>query len=455
VRQRLEALITARAVPERTRRERSEARPPADLRSYGSIYLGYRRASAFREAGEVLLDSSLYTDVYVDTRLTRETLTVRSEMSGGYRFDLRDGRSPDEARISSMFLDVDERVLGVSGSIGRLSRSTGGVLGRYDGLRLGYRPRDRWELGAVAGFPVDSPTTMEFDFDRYFGGLSLDVGALRESVDLQLFAIGQANGELLDRAAVGGELRYFQDGRMLAAYVDYDFHFQSLNVAQLVGTWRFRTETSVNLLLDYRNVPFLTKANALIGQTTRDLDELLGSFSKRELRSLAEDRTARSASVSLGISHALTERLQLAADVSISNLSGTDASGGVEATPGTGLEFSYFGQLIANDVLTRGDVGVVSLRYFDGSNVDLVSAALDGRYPITPRLLVNPRLVGEFRTSRSSSETFALRPSLRFDYRFWVLRLDSDAGLEWLRPVGSMADDQLGYFVRFGARYDF
>ena len=85
--------------------------------------------------------------------------------------------------------------------------------------------------------------------------------------------------------------------------------------------------------------------------------------------------------MSLSASQILTDRYQLALDVGASHLSDTPASGGLDAIEGTGFEFNYSAQFIANHVLMSGDVGVVGLRFFDGSNTDIVSGTLSGRYP--------------------------------------------------------------------------
>ena len=49
---------------------------------------------------------------------------------------------------------------------------------------------------------------------------------------------------------------------------------------------------------------------------------------------------------------------------------------------GNGFEFNYATQLIASDLLKPGGIGILGFRYFDGAKTDLVTATLDGRYPI-------------------------------------------------------------------------
>ena len=68
--------------------------------------------------------------------------------------------------------------------------------------------------------------------------MNLELGTFFESLDIDLYAIGQSASGLLDRAAVGSEIRFFREGLFAAAYFDYDAYFTSLNVAQLTANWQ-------------------------------------------------------------------------------------------------------------------------------------------------------------------------------------------------------------------------
>jgi hypothetical protein len=455
VQQRLDALLTARAEPPEPRRKP----PPRDVEpweidSFGSLYGAYRRESRFDAViGEALLDSSLLVDFFGRTRLRRGELTVNGESSGGYRYDFLDDGSGQETRISSLFVDVAHNRSGLSGSLGRRSSSSGGVLGRYDGARIGYRLGERFELGLVAGLPVESPTDHGIDLERYFGGINLGFQGFADGLDGELFYVHQQIGAVVDRSAIGGEARYFNDGRFAAAFVDFDVYFQSLNIAQLLGNWQLTPRTFLNGLVDYRNSPILTTYNALVGQPVRSFDGLTSLFTSSQLRSLASDRTAHSLTLSLGGSHQLDDHLQVALDWSATDLSGTPASGGVDAIAGTGFEFAYQAQLIANGVVQPGDAIVGGVRFFDGSRADVATLTLDSRHPITPELRLNPSLRFDYRFSEDQADVTTTRPSLRVEYRFWKLMLELEGGGEWLKRIGE--DNEWGYFFGVGLRHDF
>jgi hypothetical protein len=460
VRQRLAALITARA-PERERLpEEGEAEPAArpQLDTFGSLFASYRRESLFLEeeddqTEDVLADSSLFTDLFLESRLSGERYSARTQLSGGYFYDFL-GSGSNGVHLASAFLEGNATEIGLSGSLGRRSQSTGGVLGRFDGGRVSKRLGTRWETSLYSGFPVDSPTEYEVDTDRYFLGGSLQREHIFEVLDAEVFAIHQMVGDSTDRSAVGAELRYVQGGRSLFAYLDYDVYFTSLNIAQLSGNAQVTQRGFVHLLADYRNAPILTTSNALQGQLVGsfgDLDEL---FSSSELQALAEDRTAQSLFLNLGGSYSLRENLQLAADANASHLSGTDESAGVPAFDGTGFEYSYSTQVIANSLLRSGDVGIAGLRYLDGSAYDAAALSLSSRQPLSESLRAEPRFLTEYRFRKSGiGDELLLRPGLGFEYRRWKLDLDLEGGAEWLRREGD--SDELGWYGLVGVRLDY
>jgi len=467
VRQRLDALLTARAEPPVRRRvPRSESRPtPLDFETFGSVYAGYRHESLILdEVGRETFDSSLVSDAYLDTRLRTTRGIVRTHFSGGYRHQFaNDDDDPDDSRVSSFFLSFEQPEGGFSGSVGRRSRNTGGVLGRYDGIELGYAGRERWRLGALAGIPIDSSRTDGFGDDRWVGGLSAEFGTFFDALDVGLFAIGQTASGVVDRAAVGGEIRYFRPGYYGALFFDYDFHFQSLNLIQFTGSWQAGPSSTLTGLVDHRNVPFLTARNAIQGQPS-DFDALTKLLPDSEIEALAEDRTGRTTTVNLGLSQELLPQLQLALDFTASTYSGTAASAAIPETgstdipafDGTGFEFSHSAQLIASDLLVPGSVGVASLRWFDGSNSDVVTLGLQARAPVvTTDLRVNPRFFTIYQKVHSGPELVALRPSLRMDYRIWKLAFDVEGGVQWSRALDRGVDPPWGYFVAGGCRYDF
>jgi len=286
----------------------------------------------------------------------------------------------------------------------------------------------------------------------------MDFGTFDEAWDTNLFAINQIADGITDRRAVGGEVRYFRPNRTAFGLVDYDVGYNELNIALLTGNWIFPDQTSINLSLDYRRSPILTTTNATQGQTAGSLAALLETLSEDEVRQLAKDRTATSKSVTVGVSRPLNTMFQANADVTAASLSGTTASGGVEASEGTGLELFYSAQLIGSSVIKEGDLAVLGLRYADTQNSHRYTVDINTRYPVTRDFRVNPRLRTDYRENKDDDGTqIAVKPSVRFDY-YWTrtLLFELDLGAEWTSDrINDDADNRTGLFANIGSRIDF
>lgn len=457
VRQRLEALVTAR---EREREKLPEAR--RTLRNvrfdgYGSLFTSYFRSEALQSELDIddpVRASDSFSDVFLVGRADHPSWSVQTQLSGSYRYDL--AGSTSDFRASTLLLDVGRPDRSLFGIAGRQSMSTRGVLGRFDGGRATWRFLDAWDVTAVGGFPVDTFDQTGVDTSKVFYGLSLGGERLFDAVDGYAFAIGQTAYGVMDRLAVGGELRYASDGQLVLGFVDYDVYYTDLNTAFVLGNFALGDDTQLNLQADYRNTPVLTTANALIGQPVNGLDELRRTFSLDEIRALARDRTAKVATASLGASHRLDETYQLAGDVTLSDFFGTDASGGVVETESTGWELSYFAQVIASDLFLQGGVQTLGLRYFDGNRTDAVSLLWNARLPGFDGLWTNPRLVVSVRNLYDDRRDVLVRPALRFELRRWNARFEAEAGLDALYGLGAAAaSDDLGYTLNIGVRIDF
>ena len=110
-----------------------------------------------------------------------------------------------------------DRTRQLSLRLGRQSRSSGGVLGRFDGAFFSYQAASKVKLNLVAGYPVNSAVFKEFVTNKYFYGASVDLGTFFDHWDYNLFFIRQMADGMLDREAVGVETRYF-DQRQISLY---------------------------------------------------------------------------------------------------------------------------------------------------------------------------------------------------------------------------------------------
>ena len=466
VRQRLAAMLTVHARP-KTRR----AAAPAARRQrktawrtdvYGSFSQFYNRdKTSVSATGGRLNRSDVTTDLDFNARMRNKNYDVRVQFVGGHVAEFLSGGS-DESRITTMSVQLADKKHNLYARIGRQSsRNTGGVLGRYDGVLLRYRIAPKIRLNAVAGFPVDSTTDKNINSERRFIGVSADLGDFADYWNFNIFAINQTAKGVVDRRAVGGELRYADPTKSLFTLVDYDISYNDLNLFLMVANWTLPSTTTINLVLDYRNSPILTTTNALQGQGVATLRELFGLFAKDQIRQLAVDRTTVSKSATLSITQPLNETFQLSGEVTASHTSASVASGGVEANPSTGTETFYTLQLISSDLIRDGSISILGLRFSDTQNNTTTSATLNTRVPITRNFRINPRLRIDYRRNKTDGGSrWTVRPLVRVDYRWRRrYRLEMELGYEWLNDhfASAMTTNQItrGYFLFIGYRAEF
>lgn len=463
VRQRLAALLSFGREPRPASAVESggaeRSRPSFTTDYSGSLSQYFRRDSSISdEAGETSNQSFLATDADLFGRLRTDNYDVRTQASGGYRYDIEGSGTGSDTRLRYLYVDATHRGYQLNTRIGRQSRSTGGVQGRFDGVLLSHQTWPFARFNLVGGSPVDLTQANAIDTDRYFYGLSVDLGTFAERWDSTLYAIEQRVSGILDRRAVGVEVRYVRPEASLFTLVDYDISYNSLNTLLMFGNYRFQSGATVGFSIDVRDSPALTTSNALIGQPVDSVDDLVDVVGDDDaVRDLAEDRTARSQTYTLSGSYPLSETFQLASDFTIAKFSSTETSGGVEGTPSTGLEYFYSVQLIGTELLRPADVHILSVRYADTSTTDTAGLMLNSRFANIGNWRVNPRARFDFQQLDGGSGATLLRPSLLVDYRWHrSLTAEVEGGYEWVADVYGDADrSRNGYYLYIGYRWDF
>ena len=426
-----------------------------NIRTFFSQF--YRRdVNQVNDNDEVISQSSLYSDLNIDARRRGERFDFSTRLTAGYRNDFLEEStsSGNDLRVSYAYADLADSHSGLRGRVGRQSRSTGGVLGRFDGFNLSYQLSERISLDAVAGKPVYS-TSNGVDESRTFYGVSANSGLFVDDLNVGVFFLQQDASGLTDRQVIGGEARYFSDTKSLWGLIDYDIAFQELGSVFLQGSWRLPNWFTVTGMLDRRRSPFLSTSNALIGQFDTTFDELASTMSEEELRQLALDRAASTTTVTIGLSRALTPKLRINLNASQATIDATPSSGGVLGTEKSTYVY-VSSDLVASSLFTQGDVSIFSIRYADSNTTEVLSARLDTRFPIGRSFRINPRIRADLRQIKSDlSEEIIITPGLRIQYRWGKrLRLDLEAGRKFANR--ELADEDLkreSYFVNFGYQF--
>jgi len=463
VQQRLDGLVTASESPrQKLAMVRSRKRQETAWEVFGGFSQFYRRdENTIQTTGQnevtTVTQTSLSNDLDITGRMLKGNNDLRTRFSGGYLYDFLNHGQDSETTVSALYFDAQNRQERLSMRLGRQSRSTAGVLGRFDGVLVELPVTRVLSVSVTGGFPVYSSRD-GFNSNRHFYGASLELEGFATGWDANTFYIQQQVDGLIDRRAVGGELRYFDPKHSFFSLVDYDTFYNKLNTIQLLGNWTMQNKTALNVLLDYRNSPILTTSNALQGQTAVTIDELMITVPEQDIYDLALDRTAVSRVATVGMTRPLTKRLQFSGDVTLSRLSSTPASGGVDAIPGTDNEFYYNLQLIGSNLIKDGDLTVLGLRYTDATTTRATSLSLNTRYPVTVNFRVNPRFSVDFRKNlNDNTDQFIYRPSARLTWnvkrRF---RLEAEFGGEWSdRQLVTGSTATRSYFATLGYRADF
>lgn len=396
--------------------------------------------------------NAIYTDGDLIARRRGERFDVVSRLLGSYAHDMLPEGPGAQTRVLAAFVELNDRELGLATRLGRQSRNSGGLLGTFDGMFASYQLRPRIALNAAAGFPVESTRELP-QTDRRFVGFSAEFGPFRDQLDLGAFVVLQQLAGEADRQAVGVEARYFVPGRTLLGMIDYDLHYQELNSAVLTGSLQLPARWSASFSADHRRAPVLTTRNALIGQPVRSLDELLGLFTPSEIEQLARDRTPLSDLLSVSVSRPLGERFQFDFEAYGSRFAATTASGGVAATPASGLEETLQLQISANNLAQANDLWVLAARYQDGTLTTIKSLALAARMPVGGAWRLGPRLRVDRRDSLidAASETLYV-PTLRVDYQRGRAWFECEAGAEFGERQ-LIADDESSTRYYFGLGY--
>lgn len=357
-------------------------------------------------------------------------------------------------RLYAGYAEVRNKLHDYSGRLGRQPGNSGGVLGRFDGISMGYGVLPKWRINVVAGKPAEfNPINSE----KQFWGTSLDAGTFAEHWNGSAYYFSQTIDDIVDRQAVGAELRYFDTRSSMLSLVDYDLSYSALNIALLQGTLQVGKKTSLNLLIDHRNAPVLQTSNAVIGETDTSIRSQLLTLTEDQLRAQAEDRTPTADLILIGATHNFSPTWQLGGDIKRYNISGTPASGSLPASPGTGNVYVYTLQGIGTGLLTKRDVSVLSLSFLTGEAYDGESIAFNNRTIFQERWNFDLSLVYYLQKDNLGTELTRLTPIVRLGYRWRdKVTFEFEAGMEKGQTTSStQTEDVSRNFYMIGYRWDF
>ena len=384
------------------------------------------------------------------------------------RFVLRDSATADlmpdgsnRNRLTALYYEQRSLINGTNFRIGRQSPSGGGVMYRYDGVQAGYTIAPKWRINAVFGKPSDDL----LDTKRSFYGAWLEAEALTKELSGNLYLNQGTIDGVVDRQAVGTELRYFNNGLSVFSQLDYDTVLQGLNIASLQGNWMTEGGSSINFMADRRSTPFRSLSNILFfqdpnaTQLARRVQDLLQTTDLETLRAQVNSITAMQTQGLLGFTTPLSSNWQAGANLTYTNI-GAIAPVAVILPTGqesTGDLWSGSVQLIGSNLYSGRDTHIVNLSQLTGPTYHGTMLSYNNLSGLNASWQLEPSLRYYLQQDNDGTRTDRITPGLRITYHIQKqLSLETEITLEISKIEGSTRfETARRMFYYFGARYDF
>ncbi len=344
-----------------------------------------------------------------------ERYDFTARVDAGYTQNIVTTAGGSQDRTTAAFVELTDRSLGLTGRFGRQSLANQGVIGLFDGLFVGYQVNSKWSVSAAGGYPAYTSYS-SFSTQQKFGTVTAEYTPYQSWVfDTYLF--DETVASTTDRRAIGFQTRYSESGRSAVGLIDYDVYFKQLNSATLIGNLKIGQSWILGFDADHRRSPLLLLTNALIGQSAPDIPTLETEFTPSQIKQLALDRTATSDTLILSGSRPLGERWQILLDVAGLRLGGTPASGGVAATPSTGLDKNATVQMSGSSLLMANDLHIFAVRFDDSPTSRSSTLTWDARFPLPGAWRVGPRFsVEQLNNPELGGKQWIYLPEVRGDW---------------------------------------
>jgi hypothetical protein len=431
------------------------ARKPGDLEYYGTWSQRWYTGTTSTDGSSSVDQSALLSNLYVNARFSSDNVKYRANLNVDHTLDsISDTATKGDVRHA--FVEAKAKSKRYEAKLGRQSGSARGILARFDGVIGGFNLYRDWHLYLASGAPVD---TVAPDSERRFQGVSVDTRIPSNDLSLTVFNMDATIDGEPDRKAIGMEGRFSTSDISSFGLLDYDTYFNDLNILLLQSNWKGSKDLTYNLLVDYRKSPLMQLSNALLapvnGVTYESIAALRAAQPGVDVYQVAKDRTATSRLVSGGITRALSKRVQLSGDISMSEVSGVPASEGQAAVPGTGLLTTVSGRIIASDWLAKNSVSVAGVSLVDASTYNALSMFVTERATFKRDWRIEANVSVYLVNNDIGTSQVRLTPALRTEYRRKKVTFEFELGQEVVDNSGTLVSSTDRTFVMLGYRYDF
>ncbi|MBL1275943.1 MAG: hypothetical protein COB30_007635 [Ectothiorhodospiraceae bacterium] len=423
---------------------------------YSEYYLDRELEGEAEDLEQELQQQLLSTNFSIKSRYRGEDRTIQAIFNASHRYDFLagdEGREDDdksEADIRRMYIDIDDSLYGFKGRIGRQSSRNGGVFGTFDGIVAGYRVAPQWTVSAVAGEPLIRTFTDVEVPEKFFYGLKADVVSKDKSLGSNMYFVQQDVDGILDRQALGGDVRFAKKGLSIFGLLDYDVSYSEISLINVRVGWNYTESNKLNFSYNRRNLLFTSLAlRGMSGIFT--IEQLLGYLPESEIRRIAKERTVVNQTLTVGNSYQLNKDQQVNLDVTVLTSSGSPEgvnplkvqqqiddptatiSTAIFAQESRGYELIYALQWISSNTFVSRDLYVAGLRHSDFESYTDTSLFINARLPLQKKWRLGIRLNISDRNSSSFGKRTTVSPVFKLNYRLskaWSF--DSELGLDFV-----------------------
>jgi hypothetical protein len=330
----------------------------------------------------------------------------------------------DKNTLSAAYFQHENKDVDYMVRLGRQSPVLG-ILGRWDGGLLRYGLNERWHVTGFAGEP-DNGTHNTVVTKRHFYGAAVEFGPLAEKWNGSLFAVQQVADGMVERRAIGTEIRYFNGTTSWFGMIDYDTVYNMVNISMLQGNWTTDSGFNFNLLLDHRKSPVLYAETAIPAQiNARSVRDLRDNNSNSKISRFVEQLTPDGDLVDFGVTKQVTERWQVGGDIRVNRVYGTDGTvqdsfiGNAEipVQPGTGFIYTYTGQATGRNTLFKDDTSVIMASYVNDPTYNGQSVTLSNSVTLRERWRVDSALSYYHQKTNLDQRSWQISPSIRLSYQ--------------------------------------
>jgi hypothetical protein len=403
------------------------------------------------------VNSVLSTNINYTARTIDKLSPMEVNISATH-FNNLDNSKSDEERITSMYFDMTSDNQLFDMKLGRQKNNTTSIFNRFDGVDLGYMMSPDYKLKLVVGYPVEFNNTVNNRNDKQF--YSVGLGLIPEGRwNAYLYYIEQKSDNILDRQEVSADIRYQHNLSYFYSALDYSLQFETVNYFLTTYNRLYQDKSSLNVVANYRKSPFLTTTNALLGNVgVSSLEDLLSTLTIDEIEQLSLDSTALYKSLSIYYTQYLHTELQLTTDITVSNMSGTITSAGVEALKDTGDEYSYSVGLIRNNLFTNSDINIINLRFSQIASSDILILSLSSQFRLASSWRINPKFRYDTRDYDDGHSSIAVRPSISIKSKVnksWQFEMELAYEDKDIEAVNNVTTNSTRKFLYAGYIYTF